>query len=371
MSENKRKGLDLSRFQGGIDQAKALAERKAEEAKKRAESSGNGPLFMKQIYMYAPPNNGTITLVPFQGSEDGEFFLELPGTLMLKIYHDLGGGKGEFKWFRILKKEFYDELDEKGNFVNLPTECNSLYNSVVAKWWEAKKCKILEKPYPEKSSIDSKSFGLTFGYVITHINSKGEEVLDKNVFNGKTTYKNHHGPALVITTFKNYSLVLDAGIKSSETAGGLGDRSTWLADVFSAETKGRDGVMIIKQATKPLNENGKKQPGYDYNITFDFNSTRKKIVPADFEITEEMSKLFVNIKKTFLGFMWDKENNRPFNMERFTRMESFLNLSLNKYQASKNGVKDADVNAKTQDAPNDPTPPEELVGEDGRIDPLN
>lgn len=272
------------------------------EEDKQQPSSSNS---LMKVLMSARDNQGTVVFAPFQDTYSKKFYLLVPYVKEYKTALPNYKEGADEVWIKILPKEFYGDLTE---------DQSALYNEVAGLYDQVDEAL---GDIPNKwNIIRGRSYSLFQGVIMNQLNAQGTKLTD------------HIGkPALLIFPSRQPINELAAAIKNK--IAGMKNSKEWIPAVFAPSDKGRQGVVTIT-FTKP------DAPGYDCNVSFEFNSPYAKIIDPEEGFNEEVVSSFGNILELFLG--WQNGKNSRFNEENFNEIKKIF-ISRLKELEIKNGKK--------------------------------
>lgn len=261
----------------------------------RSHSSDFDPSkILNSVMMSSQTNQGIITFIPFLSPEYGNFYLKIGGVLEHYGSTNLtNSGEG---WYRLLPIEFYGQLTETE--LQLYNEVRALYNQ-------------LGEYEPNFGEYRIRTYSLFTGIQISHVS------------NADMKKKDELNNCACLYIFPS-NRVIDAFNASIQAKIDLMHGKQWIPALLSPSNTGRKGVIQIS-FTKSTGA------GYDASVQFEFNSDFNMIVDPTKVFPDEVVNLFGDVMKTFLGWRYDKTNNKLFNVEYMQQFRDSLKLTINNY----------------------------------------
>lgn len=253
---------------------------------------------LNKLTMTSAANKGTVMFVIMPEGKSGKFYGRLENVREVYQFTELNEKVEDSCWHKILPKDAYVNLSEEDSLLydQCVTMFDKLYNSGA---WG---------PENERFKVGRyRTYGFFYGYILRHIDEKGNPVKDKqgNLTADKPTF-------LMYPTNK----VIDA-LGTAITAKKLASNGgiAWLPRYLSRAAVGRTGAITIKTS------GGKG--GYNITLSFESNSEDNPyLVPADLDLTKSM-ELCQDYIKDYLGWQSDDENGY-FNRDLFLEIREFL-----------------------------------------------
>lgn len=248
---------------------------------------------LNKLTMTSNANKGTVMFVIIPEGSTGKFYGKLESVREVNQFTELNEKIDGDCWHKILPKSAYKNLSEEDSM--LYDQCVTLFDKLYESgaWgYDLERAGVARY----------RTYGLFYGYILRHINEKGNPVRD-----GQNNLTSDHVSLMMYPTNKVID-ALGAAITAKKLASG--GSTTWLPRYLSRATVGRTGAVTIKTS------GGKG--GYDVSITFEANSEDNPyVVPADLDLTDSFEKC-QDFVKDFLGWQGDDDNgyfNRPLFLE--------------------------------------------------------
>lgn len=244
---------------------------------------------LNKMLMQVKDHQGTATIIPIM-SHDGQFYKKMSRVYECKAETSLLES-GE-AWYKILPLDYYGELTE---------EQLELYNEVKGYM------DVMNKNgYTDRDWFRVRNYSIFYG------------ILDSlTPLNKDSKYDNDESAGLAYLFIYPAHNVIDAFASAVNLKiDAMKGRKDWIPYVLSPSRTNRKGVMQISF------QSGKV--GYDASVAFEFNSDMNTVIDPDFEIPEETVSLYDNVIPTFLGWMYDHDNNNTFNTIAFKELRDQL-----------------------------------------------
>lgn len=253
---------------------------------------------LNAVMMSSADNQGIITFIPFLSKTYKNFYLKVKGVL--EYYGDTtltNSGEG---WFRLLPIEFYGQLTEAE--MDLYSKIHTLYDEIM-------------EYEPSYTEFRIRTYSLFHGIQLSHVKDSDKSKNDK--------YDNC--ACLYIFPSNRVIDAFNTAINSKIDV--MKGSKSWIPAVLSPSNTGRRGVMQISFVKST-------GAGYDASVSFEFNSDFQMLVDPDKVFPDEMVDLFDNTIKGFLGWRYDKTNDKAFNL---AYMQEFRDALLKRLSQLKKG----------------------------------
>lgn len=268
------------------------------KAQSQKQSNNSNGVYINKLTMSSRDHQGTVGVIPILSGKTNNFYTKLPDVneVIIPSTSLIPGSKD--LWVKILPITMYPDLD---------ADERALYSEVVGLMESLKENEFLNRTDGNwRRRTYSLFHGICYSFADTSGNPKvevGDRVLEGNPF--LFIYPN----TLPISSLSD-SITSKINLKKG--------RKEWLTGIFSPVAGGRDGVMLITF---------KIDGGNKYNCSVQLENGS---IDDDYEVPEEIMELFKNFDpiKSFLGWNFDKENNRYFHRTMFQELRDYLKLEL-------------------------------------------
>lgn len=280
---------------------------------------------LNKLLMNTRDHQGTVSFLPVRSQKTGQFYTKL--SRVIEYWGTTSIIENGEAWYKILPLEAYGELSQ---------DDLDLYNEV--------------KGYLDQveSNLDYDEYRVRnyvlFNGILMDIHPKAENAkINKDIIGC---------PCLFVYPSNG---VIDAfGTAINNKIDIMKGNKQWIPTILNPTYKGYQGVMQVS-FTKSSGV------GYDTAVAFEFNSNFNQIVDPAYEIPEETVKKFDDVLPTFLGWMYDRDNEKYFNTIAFKELRDQLKIyikELSKTNTDSNQPADAgktyenknNLNAQTEGA---------------------
>lgn len=253
-----------------------------------------------KMIMSSSDYQGSIMFAPFM-NEHGKFYSSYEGVREFSMTTSLlQEGKTQV-WVKVLPKNAYGELSAEDS--NLYDEVAGLYDQVMD-GYESLDPKI------RYSMMRYRNYSIFQGVLLKHTNRDQQPITD-NIGN----------PCLFIYPSLQPISAMSNAIKVKINS--MGNKS-WVTAIFAPTRENRQGAMIIN-FTKP------DKPGYDCQVSFEFNSAFSQIIDPNNPLPEKAEQLCKNTVSDWIG--WQNGENGLFNSTLFKELKATLTAELKKQSA--------------------------------------
>jgi hypothetical protein len=247
---------------------------------------------LNQVMMSSVSNQGIVTFVPFISKLYNNFYLKVPGVCEFYGETELtSSGEG---WFRLLPIDFYGQLTDTE--LELYNEVKALYNEYA-------------EYDPGYQAQRIRTYSLFTGVQVSHV-----------VDSDKSRHDELNDCACLYIFPSNR--VIDAfntAINSKIDV--MKGSKAWIPAVLSPSNTGRRGVIQISFVKST-------GAGYDANVAFEFNSELQPVIDPEKVFPDEVVNLFDDVLKVFLGWRYDKTNDKMFNLKYMQEFRDNLRLEI-------------------------------------------
>jgi len=265
------------------------------ESKKKSDKPRSAMDRLNRILMNTKDNQGTLQMVPFISKKFNSIYAKIEGVREFNGYTSIIDREDPV-WYKILPIEFYGNLTQEQ--IELYSEVVSLYDS------------LYDTGKIDYDEIRSRNYSLFFGVAVKMIRAEdGSEIKDFLDV-----------PSLFIYPSSNVIDNFSAALISKRSAIGADKIGLYLQDIISPALKGRKGIIQITYT--------KANIGYDANIGFERNGDFNTFIDPNKEFSEEFASKFDDPIATFLGWMYDRDNNAYFNESVFVELKKNLLMRL-------------------------------------------
>lgn len=245
---------------------------------------------LNKLLMNTRDHQGTVSFLPVRSRKTGQFYTKL--SRVIEYWGTTSIIDNGEAWYKVLPLEAYGELSQ---------EDLDLYNEV--------------KGYLEQvsSSLDYDEYRVR-NYVL--FNGILMDIHPKNT-GAKVNEELKGCPCLFVYPSNG---VIDAfGTAINNKIDIMKGNKEWIPAILNPTYKGYQGVMQISFSKS-------SGVGYDTAVSFEFNSNLNTVVDPDYEIPEEEVQKFDDVLPTFLGWMYDRDNDKYFNTIAFKELRDQLKL---------------------------------------------
>lgn len=259
---------------------------------------------IKTIWMNAQSNQGIIDFIPIV-SLTGEEVKYLYDVCMFQTYTDNEDGTKYWRWSRVFQQKDYntqltqDQIDQIGR---------------LQSYIEA----VIELGYGNDWARQNKNFALIFGYVIKHVNTDGEILINSE----------NREMALIVCPSKNFAKAMTA-LCESLSASPSGDVVYDL--IFNRNAEKRP--YFLEMSFKPSS-------GFGYDVII--QAKNFDLLTQDLLIGDEKLANAVNVPQDLIDmcksqsalFAGNTESTEDFIPEYMNRLEEQIKIEINKSTAA-------------------------------------
>lgn len=256
---------------------------------------GDRTKYLNKVLMNTKDNQGTLTWIPIYSSTFKNFYVKLDGVREFEAKTTLiDKGHG---WYRILPLSFYGDLSD---------DELELYNEVISYYDTLK-----DNDSCDRDELRVRRYTILFGICSKLVNKDGKKIDDYN-------------DCACIFVYPSLDPVTALGTAINTQIAAMGSRD-WVTLVLSPKSTGRQGVILV-------NYTKSESVGYDCTMTISINNPSLgpagQLIDPTYEINEDRIKFFDDPIPTFLGWIYNQEEQRYFNPRAFHELRDVLKQRL-------------------------------------------